>query len=53
MQQDPSQTRQFADAQVAAASEVGAGEGNGIDRLVTAIALVATVALILLSPLAA
>jgi hypothetical protein len=53
MEQDPRQIRQFADAKVAAAQDVGADEGNGLDRLVTAIALVATVALILLSPLAA
>jgi hypothetical protein len=52
MEQDPRQIRQFADAKVAAAEEIGADEGHGLDRLVTAVALVATVALILFSPLA-
>jgi hypothetical protein len=52
MEQDPRQIRQFADAKVAAAEEVGADEGHGLDRLVTAVAFVATIALILLSPLA-
>jgi hypothetical protein len=37
---------------LAAAEEVGADEGHGLDRLVTAVAFVATIALILLSPLA-
>jgi hypothetical protein len=52
MEQDPRQIRQFAEAKVAAAEEISGDEGHGLDRLVTAVALVATVALILLSPLA-
>jgi hypothetical protein len=60
MEQDPLQIRQFADAKLAAAEEIGAvvgpdlgaDEGHGLDRLVTAVAFLATVALILLSPLA-
>ncbi len=53
MEQDPRQIRQFADAKVASADEVAGDEGGGLDRLVTAVAFLATVALILLSPLAA
>jgi hypothetical protein len=49
MEQDPRQARQFAEAR---AAEVQAdGEGHGLDRIVTAVALLATLALILLSPL--
>lgn len=52
MEQDPRQIRTFADAKLAVADDIPADEGHGLDRLVTAVALVATVALILLSPLA-
>jgi hypothetical protein len=52
MEQDPRETRQFAEAKVVSAEDLPADEGNGLDRLVTAVALIATVALILLSPLA-
>ncbi len=52
MEQDPCKIRQFADAEVAAAEDIGGDEGHALDRLVTAVAFVATVALILLSPLA-
>jgi hypothetical protein len=52
MEQDPRQIRQFADAKVAAAEDIGVDEGHGLDRLVTAVAFLATVGLILLSPLA-
>lgn len=52
MEQDPRQIRQFADAKVAAAEEIAGDEGGGLDRLVTAVALIATLSLILLSPLA-
>lgn len=57
MEQDPRQIRQFADARAVAgehvaADEIVGDEGGGLDRLVTAVAFLATVALILLSPLA-
>jgi hypothetical protein len=52
MEQDPRQIRQFADAKVAAAEDIVTDEGKGLDRLVTTVALIATLALILLSPLA-
>jgi hypothetical protein len=51
MEQDPRHSRQFAEARVAAEG-AAAGDGPGLDRIVTAIAFAATVVIILLSPLA-
>jgi hypothetical protein len=51
MDQDPRQSRQFAEAR-SAAEAPASGDEPGLDRIVTAIAFAATVAIILLSPLA-
>lgn len=51
MEQDPRQKRQFVEAR-AVAEPQNSGDGFGLDRVVTAVAFLVTVALILISPLA-